>query len=137
MYSPQQFSSVPPPSSISNLPGFQQAQPQHPTTDPGTFASIFGPNPVPAQLPNQHANFNPALNYPNTSFAPQTPIIPEQSHAAPSLQTYTTYPQQQGTSVTTPLTLPGLPPITVSATIPPEHQFTTFAHPAAQQHPLN
>lgn len=41
---------------------------------------------------------------------------------APSMQTYSTYPQVQQ-QVTTPISLPGMPPITVCATIPPQQFF--------------
>lgn len=129
MFSPQQFTNVLPPSSISNLPGFQQSQPQVPQhkIEPGTFASIFAPATVPAQLQQQNVAFNPtAINATGYS---QTP---------PTLQTYTTYPQQlQGTSVTTPISLPGMPPITVSATIPPQHEFPSYANAAPEQHVAN
>lgn len=143
MFSPQQFGNVPPPAPISNLPGFQaSAQPQVPSasqqqpTEAGSFASIFGQTAVPAQLPP--VAFNPAaLSYPSASI-PQSAVQLNYSQAtaasaAPALQTYTTYPQQlQGTSVTTPISLPGMPPITVSATIPPQ-QYTGFASPSTEQ----
>lgn len=148
MFSPQQFGNVPPPAPISNLPGFQaSAQPQVPSasqqpqqqqqpTEAGSFASIFGQTSVPAQLPP--VAFNPAaLSYPSASI-PQSTVQLNYSQAtavsaAPALQTYTTYPQQlQGTAVTTPISLPGMPPITVSATIPPQ-QYTGFASPSTEQ----
>lgn len=151
MFSPQQFANVPPPASISNLPGFQassqpqpqvpspspQPQQQHQQTESGSFANIFGQTSVPAQLPPAAA-FNPAaLSYPNASVS-QSAVQLNYSQAtavsaASALQTYTTYPQQlQGTAVTTPISLPGMPPITVSATIPPQ-QYAGFASPSTEQ----
>lgn len=136
MFSPQQFVNIPPPVSISNLPGFQQQQQSAPLAqnDSGTFSSIFGTAPAPAAAQAQPQNIlqqaQPDQSYPNVSFSQST--APEYAQAG--LQTYVTYPQQllQGTAVTTPISLPGMPPITVSATIPPQ-QYTPFTHPSDQQ----
>lgn len=100
-----------------------------PTQDPGTFASIFKPTPTTQvgyqqqqqpQQQHQFVDFNPsgdAYSHPEV----------------PSVQTYSTYPQVQidqngGTSVTTPISLPGMPPITVSTTIPSTQQYDDFAN---------
>lgn len=127
MFSPQQFANVPPPTSISNLPGFQPPQQQ-----PGTFSSIFGglpPPPSQQPAPQSSPQPLPPQSYPNVSFAQTNPSEYAQAPSA-GLQTYGTYPQQflQGTAVTTPISLPGMPPITVSATIPPQQYQQPFTN---------
>lgn len=111
MYSPNQFTNVAP----TPLENVDPAHPHH--------LSYVPMNPYPFE-PHEHpiashkaaaenqtpAFYNPAmLSYPASSFPSQTPM-----------QTYSTYPQVQGTSMTTPISLPGMPPITVSTTLPPQ-----------------
>lgn len=119
-------SNVPPPSSLAS-----------------DFYQTYGANPsAPTSVASQ---FQPAsLSYPPSStidFQQQTnlqyqplPYATEQS--APPIQMYSTFPQQQQqlpqqqqpdaaalfqtSAVTTPISLPGMPPITVSATIQAE-----------------
>lgn len=110
-FNPAQFANVPPPSSISNLPGFESV------FEPRSAAS----QDQPAQQPPVNSAFaNPAqLSYPPPpatgaqaasgqppNFYSQTPL---------SMQTYSTYPQVQQV----PISLPGMPPITVCTTLPP------------------
>lgn len=55
---------------------------------------------------------------PNTGYTPTMDQNQTAISFAPPMHTYSTYaPQVQGT-VTTPISLPGMPPITVSANIP-------------------
>lgn len=145
MFNPQQYDNVPPPSSISNLPGFQSIfEPRQPDVQ-------FQPQDQHIQQQQQHllqhqqqqqqsqsqqqnVAFNPAaLSYPNVGppqssvSAPIDPTVFYSQAPVPSLQTYSTYPQVQ--QVTTPISLPGMPPITVSTTISPQ-QFQNYAHQA-------
>uniref|UniRef100_A0A0K8TP05 Putative golgi reassembly stacking protein 2 grasp2 n=1 Tax=Tabanus bromius TaxID=304241 RepID=A0A0K8TP05_TABBR len=108
MFSPQQFTNLPPPSSLANIPGFQNI----PAFQQG------------GQTWNQSTGmeqYNPAaLSYPTGMYqATQNIQMPSNVNLAqPPLQTYSSYPQVQHTSVTTPISLPGMPAITVNTTIP-------------------
>lgn len=118
-------SNVPPPSSLAS-----------------DFYQTYGTNPAPTSAANQ---FQPAsLSYPPSStidFQQQTnlqyqPLTYATEQSAPPIQMYSTFPQQQQppqlpqqpdaaalfqtSAVTTPISLPGMPPITVSATIQAE-----------------
>lgn len=118
-------SNVPPPSSLAS-----------------DFYQTYGTNPAPTSVANQ---FQPAsLSYPPSStidFQQQTnlqyqPLTYATEQSAPPIQMYSTFPQQQQppqlpqqpdaaalfqtSAVTTPISLPGMPPITVSATIQAE-----------------
>lgn len=116
-FNPQQFSNVPPPSSISNLPGFQTIfEPR--SNDAQTLTSE-----QPSQ-PNVFGNNNSVAAVSHTiGRSTTTNVSFDQSNlysqAPPSVQTYSTYPQVQ--QMTTPISLPGMPPITVSTSIPPAH----------------
>lgn len=126
-----QFTNVPPPSSIANLPGFE---------------SVFEPrvSQQQQQTPLQQTQ-NVAYNASNTalSYSNVGPSQPYSSavntsddnnvafYSQPSLQTYSTYPQVQH-QVTTPITLQGMPPITVSTTIPTQ-QFPGFLNQPTSQ----
>lgn len=103
MYSPQQFISVPPPSSISNMPGY--------TNNTGFMQQQ-------SAYTYQTTPYDPtSLSYPPTPYGQQQmPLQPTPF----SPQTYTSFPQVQSGAVTTPISLPGMPPITVSTTIPPQ-----------------
>lgn len=132
-------SNVPPPSSLAN-----------------DFYQTYGaanPAPVPT------SQFQPAsLSYPPSStidFQQQTnlqyqPLTYATEQSAPPIQMYSTFPQQhqpdqaaappplfQTSAVTTPISLPGMPPITVSATIQAEAlrglQFGSSGGPAVSQ----
>lgn len=99
MFSPQQFSHLPPPSSLPNLPGFD-------TTPSYNTATQVN---------------NPAyLSYPAAMIQqPQQPGQPQSGNVnfpQPHMQTYSSYPQVQQVSV--PISLPGMPAITVNTTIP-------------------
>lgn len=108
------FSSVPPPSSIANLPGFE---------------AVFEPRP---SQPQQTCDASQQLPHVQTymtsqAYAPTTTNVTDDAaayYSQPPMQTYLmdTYPQ-----VTTPISLPGMPPITVSTTIPPHH-FQNYLH---------
>lgn len=105
MYSPNQFSSAPVPLSGNNFVSadahLSQAYPFEPPIQPTDFKQYN----------------SAALSYPASSFSTNNP----QTAPLFSPQTYSTYPQVQGvTSVTTPISLPGMPPITVSTTLPPQ-----------------
>jgi hypothetical protein len=144
MYSPSQFTSVPAPTPIPNY-SLQSHNYAPPTSDVGTLHAHhtgyvpmnpypFEPHthPMPGSVPVTSAAqpFNPALlSYPASALPPPAsiaPQVPTQSPIPtfPPMQTYSTYPQVQGgpsgTSVTTPISLPGMPPITVSTTLPPQ-----------------
>lgn len=126
-FNPNVFASnVPPPSSLAS-----------------DFYQTYGANPAaPISAANQ---FQPAsLSYPPSStidFQQQTnlqyqPITYATEQSAPPIQMYSSFPQQQQqlpqqqqpdaaalfqtSAVTTPISLPGMPPITVSATIQAE-----------------
>lgn len=103
---PQQFSNVPPP---SNLPAFQQYQPyvhQASNPDPNHFmvptynttSSGYPPNPF-SQPPTTQ----------NSQIQPQPPGATSSYQSPP---TFTSFPQVQSSSITTPISLPGMPPIT-------------------------
>lgn len=117
MYSPLQFSTVPPPSSISNLAGYQIAptSPQQPFVHP---QAPFDPFRQPSST-----TFDPTA----MSYAPQRPAA-QSTTSYPPMQMYSSFPQVQigqdgAAAVTTPISLPGMPPITVSTTIPPGMHF--------------
>lgn len=65
--------------------------------------------------------FQQQMQFVSQPYATTNDTVTFTQNVPPSLQTYSTYPQVQQ-QVTTPISLPGMPPITVSATIPP-HQF--------------
>lgn len=141
MYSPQQFSTLPPPSSISNLTaGYNQSNQQqqqqqpfvHPT--PAPFNPFQSSAVAPAAAPAA-AYDSSALSHPPPLQQPAAPI------QYPQMQTYSSFPQVQsgggggGGAVTTPISLPGMPPITVSTTIPPQQLEGIQFNPAVvQQH---
>lgn len=117
----QQFSNVPPP---SNLPAFQQYQPYvHQTTNPDQSQFM---------IPTYNAT---SSGYPANPFA-QPPVTqssqiiqPQPPGATSSYQsppTFTSFPQVQSSSITTPISLPGMPPITVNTTIPPQLEGMQF-----------
>jgi hypothetical protein len=60
------------------------------------------------------AQFNPTMSY----TIPTTTVQQQYPNFVPPIQTYSTYPQVQETSVSTPISLPGMPPITVNTSIP-------------------
>lgn len=114
MYSPQQFAT---PSSLYQPPA-------HPFVHQTTSA---------ASAPSQ---------YDATALSYAQPTAPLANVFAP-ISTYQSFPQQlqqqppAGGSVTTPISLPGMPPIVVSATIPPQQlEGLHFSHsqPQQQQH---
>lgn len=113
MYSPTQFQGGAPPATMQNF---------LPPQGPLSTAYPFEPPIESSEGGQQQPPFNPALlSYPASAFA--APQAPPSSTGYPPLHTYSTYPQVQGaagTSVTTPISLPGMPPITVSATLPPQ-----------------
>uniref|UniRef100_A0A6B2E8I6 Putative golgi family reassembly stacking protein 2 grasp2 n=1 Tax=Phlebotomus kandelakii TaxID=1109342 RepID=A0A6B2E8I6_9DIPT len=112
------------------------------STAPDPFASVSPPPPVPmystqqipAPAPIHHM---PAFSHTAVSathlFTPPTqPLVTPsfplmEAQPPPPLQTVSTYPQVGGTALTTPIALPGMPPITVSATIPPQTLLTSFS----------
>ncbi|XP_055630839.1 Golgi reassembly-stacking protein 2 [Toxorhynchites rutilus septentrionalis] len=123
---PSVFSSnLPPPSSLTN-----------------DFYQTYGATPNPAAVTTPTTFLPTALSYPssNIDFHQQAqPQYPAQTYAAGQapapIQMYSTFPQQispdsghqqqpsplfQTSAVTTPISLPGMPPITVSATIQAE-----------------
>uniref|UniRef100_A0A1Q3FXV3 Putative golgi reassembly stacking protein grasp65 n=1 Tax=Culex tarsalis TaxID=7177 RepID=A0A1Q3FXV3_CULTA len=136
-------SNVPPPSSLAS-----------------DFYQTYGAT-NPAMAPT--SQFQPAsLSYPSAStidFQQQTnlqyqPLTYATEQSAPPIQMYSTFPQQQQqlaqpeaaaaaaplfqtSAVTTPISLPGMPPITVSATIQAEAlrglQFGSSSGPAVPQ----
>lgn len=85
-----------------------------------------------------------ALSYPaQIGTGAQTPQqqLTSQSNATPGypngpqLQTYSSFPQIGGTgAVQTPISLPGMPPITVSTTIPPQQLEAMHLHPMVSHH---
>ncbi|KXJ69951.1 hypothetical protein RP20_CCG025341 [Aedes albopictus] len=115
---------------------------------PSTLASDFyqtygnAPPAMSAAATSLASAFQPAsLSYPSmpaTDFGVQSSQYQPQTYAAGQapapIQMYSTFPQQgstaidmaqsvplfQPSAVTTPISLPGMPPITVNATIPPE-----------------
>ncbi|XP_059613169.1 Golgi reassembly-stacking protein 2 [Phlebotomus argentipes] len=94
------------------------------STAPDPFASVapvpmYATQQIPAPAPIHHI---PAFSSTAPHFAPAFPLM----DAQPPLQTVSTYPQV-GTALTTPIALPGMPPITVSATIPPQALFPSFS----------
>ncbi|XP_055379375.1 Golgi reassembly-stacking protein 2 [Condylostylus longicornis] len=111
--SPSQISNIPPP---SNIPGFNNQMP-----------NISQPS---VQSNPAYINQNAYLSYPTfNSDAPN--FFNQQQHqqyyspqadlsyaAPPFVQTYSSFPQVQQTSVSTPISLPGMPPLTVTTTIP-------------------
>lgn len=123
MYSPQQFSTVPPPSSISNLAGYQMAPPQQP------FVHQQAPF-DPFRQPSSTVYDPTALSYAPQE-AQQQPEA-QTTDSYPPMQTYSSFPQVQigqngAAAITTPISLPGMPPITVSTTIPPGMHFNPAA----------
>lgn len=149
MYSPQVPYSSPASTTLVNMSypptvASSQIAPTVPTVNPNVFASSVPPPSTLAsdfyQTYGAAANqatppqqFQPAsLSYPSSTidFQQQTnlqyqPLTYEKS--APPIQMYSTFPQQpeavplfQTSAVTTPISLPGMPPITVSATIQAE-----------------
>jgi len=77
-------------------------------TKPGPFEPGF------LSYPNYSNDYMQQQQQQQQQITSASPFLP------PNLQTYSTYPQQQqiGTSLTTPISLPGMPPISVSTTIP-------------------
>jgi hypothetical protein len=71
---------------------------------------------IDSQVAPAVAQFNPvAMSY----TMPTTTTVQQQyPNFVPTIQTYSTYPQVQETSVSTPISLPGMPPITVNTSIP-------------------
>lgn len=111
MYSPQQFTNLPPPSSISNVPGLSNMPPMSAGQIPQPQAWSGVPT----------SQVNPvALSYPMTTATQQQqfPAPPNVSFPNHQMQTYSSYPQVQQMSVSTPISLPGMPSITVNTTIP-------------------
>ncbi|XP_055837259.1 Golgi reassembly-stacking protein 2 isoform X2 [Episyrphus balteatus] len=96
------FSNLPPPASIGNMTGSYN-EPTAPSASNQFIASqqFYNPNnyPVPSQPPTSYQT-----NSSNVSL--------------PYMQTFASYPQVQQTSVATPISLPGMPPLTVNTTIP-------------------
>lgn len=116
MYSPYQFANG----------DKVTAQPSHPAHVSYATMNSFSFEPPTHAAPSTSATapapFNPALlSYPAASFVAPSSV----QQFPPPMQMYSTYPQVQGgsgggTAVTTPISLPGMPPITVSATLPPQ-----------------
>ncbi|GAB0096956.1 Golgi reassembly-stacking protein 2 [Sergentomyia squamirostris] len=124
------------------------------TTAPDPFAGMsvppipmYSPHQIPAPAPIHHIpafSTNPAVTqlFTPPTYAPTSqpamlsyPMMDAQP--PPPLQTVSTYPQVNETSVITPIALPGLPPITVTATIPPQVLNYTFAAPTPLTPPQN
>lgn len=116
MYSPQQFSNIPPPSSISNIyQGPPQQQPFSHQNVINNSAQIS----VGGQSQNQASPLNSTAGY----------------ASGPQLQTYSSFPQIGGAgAVQTPISLPGMPPITVSTTIPPQQFEAMQFNPMVSHH---
>jgi hypothetical protein len=133
MYSPTQFSNLPSPTPLPHLHNYA------PQSSDGTIhphVNYTPMNPYPFEPPTHPINsttpqFNPALLTYSASqlegvSQSTIPVHQQQISSYPPLQTYSSYPQVQGgligtgTAVTTPISLPGMPPITVSATISPQ-----------------
>lgn len=134
MYSPQQFSNVVPP---SDLPAFYTQGISSPYTSSQTQSQIPA-----TQLSYPASMFSSSeMNSGNTSNTSSASVMFNQyqniaamsTATPPQMQTYLTYPQVQMTSVTTPISLPGMPPITVSTTIPPHLDGFQF-NPIATKH---
>lgn len=102
------------------------------TTDPFASVSTTVPPPVPMFSPQQIPAPAPIPHIPAFSHTAYTPPTPHsyplmEAQPPPPLQTVSTYPQVGGQALTTPIALPGMPPITVSATIPPQALLTSFS----------
>uniref|UniRef100_A0A1L8DVX2 Putative golgi reassembly stacking protein grasp65 n=1 Tax=Nyssomyia neivai TaxID=330878 RepID=A0A1L8DVX2_9DIPT len=91
---------------------------------------MYAPHQIPAPAPIHHI---PAFSTAATTTQHYTPAasypMMMEAQAPPPLQTVSTYPQVGGTALTTPIALPGMPPITVSATIPAQALLSSFAAP--------
>lgn len=143
-YPPTVASSVAPTAAAAFNPNVFASNVPPPSSLASDFYHTYGANPVaPTSAANQ---FQPAsLSYPPSStsdFQQQTnlqyqPLTYATEQTAPPIQMYSTFPQQQQqlpqqqqqpdaaalfqtSAVTTPISLPGMPPITVSATIQAE-----------------
>lgn len=156
-------SSVPPPSSLAS-DFYQTYGTSNPATAPTNQAGYDEGHTIKSSLIRIFLQFQPAsLSYPPSStidFQQQTnlqyqPLTYATEQSAPPIQMYSTFPQQlpqqqqqpdpatagvplfQTSAVTTPISLPGMPPITVSATIQAEAlrglQFGGGSGPAVPQ----
>ncbi|XP_055687560.1 Golgi reassembly-stacking protein 2 [Lutzomyia longipalpis] len=121
-----------------------------PSTTPDPFAGVtappmavppvpmYSPHQIPAPAPIHHipAFSSAATTSASPLFAPPPPAALSypvmEPQPPPPLQTVSTYPQVAGTALTTPIALPGMPPITVSATIPAQALLNSFASTAPQ-----
>ncbi|XP_055919414.1 Golgi reassembly-stacking protein 2 [Eupeodes corollae] len=99
------FSNVPPPASIGNMTG-QYNEPTAPSASNSFIAS------------QQQPQFYNPNNYPVPSQPPTSYQTNSSNVSLPYMQTFASYPQVQQTSVVTPISLPGMPPLTVNTTIP-------------------
>lgn len=101
------FSNLPPPASIGNMTGGYN----EPTTATAAASNQF----IASQQQPQFYNPN---NYPVPSQPPTSYQTNSSNVGLPYMQTFASYPQVQQTSVATPISLPGMPPLTVNTTIP-------------------
>ncbi|XP_037039390.1 Golgi reassembly-stacking protein 2 [Bradysia coprophila] len=120
----QQFTNVPPPSS---LPAFQQYQPyQTAGADPNHF-----------MIPTYNTSAYPSNPFAQPTVTQSSQIQPQPPGATASYQsppTFTSFPQVQSSSITTPISLPGMPPITVNTTIPPQQLEGMQFNPLTSHH---
>lgn len=122
-----QFSNVLPP---SNLPAFQQYQPYvHQTANPD-------PNHFMVPTYNSNSSGYPAnpFSQPQVTQSSQQPQPPGATSSYQSPPTFTSFPQVQSSSIATPISLPGMPPITVSTTIPPQQLEGMQFNPLTSHH---
>lgn len=127
MYNPtQQFTNVAPPSS---LPAFQQYQPYvHQTAAADTNHFM---------IPTYNTSAYPSNPFAQPTVTQSTQIQPQPPGATAAYQsppTFTSFPQVQSSSITTPISLPGMPPITVNTTIPPQQLEGMQFNPLTSHH---
>lgn len=125
MFAQQQssFSNLPPPASIGNMiaGGYNE-----------TTASSASNQFIASQQQPQFYNPN---NYPVPSQPPTSYQTNSSNMSLPYMQTFASYPQVQQTSVATPISLPGMPPLTVNTTIPTQALEGLNVQPTASAYP--
>lgn len=115
-------SSVPPPSQI---PMFAQQSPYSNLPPPASIGNALSYNESTSSSASsqfiasqQQPQFYNPNNYPVPSQLPTNYQTNSSNVGLPYMQTFASYPQVQQTSVATPISLPGMPPLTVNTTIP-------------------
>ncbi|XP_068233253.1 Golgi reassembly-stacking protein 2 isoform X2 [Palaemon carinicauda] len=105
----------------------------------GAVPTVPVMNAVPQGVPGMEGqSYMAPITSPVAAPPPSIPYLSAPPVPPPTFSTPPTVPSIPGMPVTTPINLPGMPPITVSATLPPEsfQGIATNAQPTSQPQPV-